>query len=128
MKLLQTFSVRAKLFLGFGLVLLMALLVAGLALARIAALRQTVQDVAESGVRRITLGQEMKYWLRATDDDGAWLLDFRTAADIATYQQKYQQDVQQVNTLLQQAQATANPAEAQALAQFTTQWTTYQQG
>ncbi len=128
MRLLQTFSVRAKLFFGFGLVLLMTLIVTGLAVSRIISLRQTVQDVAVTGVQQSTLGQELKYWLRAADDDGAWLLDFRDQSNITAYQQKYQQDVQRVNTLLAQAKASANASEAQALAEFGNQWTTYQQG
>lgn len=128
MRLLQSFSVRARLFLSFGLVLLLTLVITVLALTRIASLRQTVRDVAATGVQQSGQGNQLKYWLRAADDDGAWLLDFQTKSDIAAYQQKYQQDVQQVNSLLKQAQGDANAAEGKTLADFQTQWLTYQQG
>jgi methyl-accepting chemotaxis protein len=128
MRQLQNLPVRRKLYVGFGLMLALTTLIASLALWRISTLRQSVHDISQTSLQEISLGQDLKYGIRAADDDGAWLLDFHTAADISAYQLRYQQDVQQVNTLLQQAQTTANASEAAAISQFQTNWTAYQQG
>jgi methyl-accepting chemotaxis protein len=125
---LQRISVKGKLILSFSMVLCLTILITSLAVVRIIALRQTVTQVAQSGIAAITLGNQLKYAIRAADDDGAWFLDEQSAAGIANYQQKYQQDVSIVNGLLHQAQQHATSAEAQTLHQYQSAWTTYQQG
>ncbi len=126
--MLQRFSVQQKLMMGFGLTLIMTVLLSAFAVVRINSLRQTVSAVAQAGVANIRRGEELKYAVRAADDDGAWLIMESKPTDIATYQQKYQQDVANVNALLQQAQAQATPAEQQALTAFQNAWGPYQQG
>ncbi len=125
---LQNVPIKAKLLAGFCVVLCLTLLMATMAIARIVSLRQTFDAVSKTGMANVQLGDSLKYAIRAADDDGAWLLDESTPPGIAAYQQKYQQDVQTVNSLLQAAQAQANPAAALALQQFQSAWTIYQQG
>ena len=128
MQWIQRIPVKGKLLLSFSLVLCLTVLVATLAIVRIIALRQVITTVTQSGIASLNVGNNLKYSIRSADDDGAWFLDEQTAAGIASYQQKYQTDVQVVNNLLQQAQQHTTPDEAQALQQYQSAWASYQQG
>jgi methyl-accepting chemotaxis protein len=122
-------SVRTKLFIGFGAVITFLLILACVALVAINNLRANAESMANQGLNQLRLGQQLLYWVRGTDDDGAWWILSSKPTDIATYQNKYHQDVKSMAQTESAIRSfPLNAAQQDALAKFDAQWAIYLKG
>jgi len=127
--MLRRLSVQQKLLVGFGSVLAMMLILGGVALNMLGSMQHATTSITTQGLAQVQLGQQLRYWIRAADDDGAWYLMTTTPQNAQTYQAKYAQDVATVNQLEQKARTIAiNDTQRKALNMFDSQWQTYQTG
>jgi len=127
--MLRGISIQRKLLLGFGSMLILIIISGGIALSMLGSMQNNITTITTKGLAQIELSQQLRYWIRAADDDGAWYLLSTNAADLQTYQTKYAQDVTTINQLEAQARATSRNADQRAaLDNFDTQWQGYQSG
>ncbi len=126
--MLKNYSTRTKLLSGFVIVLVILGIVAGITVTSMSTINSAFQTTdALSSV--MSAGKTLEYAIRAADDDGAWYIMTTQPADTATYQAKYQSDVQLVNSTENTLRSlTQLPNESASLAKFDTAWTAYQQG
>ena len=126
---MQNRSLRGRF--TFQLIVILAMLAveALIAVGAVLVVQSHGDAVLSQSLQQIEWGKDLRYEIRAADDDGAWWLLSHTPQGVATNSAHYQRDLSNVSNIENQIRA-ASPTAAQqkALSDFDTAWATYQQG
>jgi methyl-accepting chemotaxis protein len=119
-------SVRTKLILGFGIVIVLTCALAIVGMVAINSLRANTETIANQGVSQLQLSKQLQFYVRTADDYGAWYILSVKPSDITEYQNRYNQNVQavaQTETAIRQLSLTVE--QMNALADFDKHWSSY---